>query len=465
MRPARVIGAIAVVLAVAAAACSSGDESAPTTTPTTTSPETTSPATTSAPTTTTESTTTTTKVQAAKVKNPCSAQSGKKNAQTKSGERKKNSDSKSGKAKKQAQSGKKNAQGKNQGEQSQQQTSQQKTSQQGKKSQQKKSQQGKQRSGSGNTAKCPKQQKKPAPKPQVRRMPLTGHILRGDAKPPARPALVVKIDNNVRARPQAGLNAADIVFEEIVEYGTRFAAVFHSTEANPVGPIRSGRTQDIDMLGRLNRPLFAWSGGNSNVVRAISESSLVSLVHGGAGGFWRSGARSAPHNLYNSTDALWAQAPANWQRPSQMFPYLAPGTKFQGSPAAGVDLRMDSDNVRWQWDPGSSKYLRYTNGAPHGAANGQVTATNVVILATRYQPSWADARSPEGQTIGEGDAWVFSRGRMIQGRWSREGPNAPYQLTTRRNGKDVTVIGLVPGRTFVELAEVGVDGPPTPLPA
>src|SRR5690606_17075522 len=72
--------------------------------------------------------------------------------------------------------------------------------------------------------------------------PLTG------AGVPEQPALVVKVDN-VDAEPQAGLNQADIVFEEIVEgRATRFAAVFNSQEANPVGPIRSGRTQDVDLL-------------------------------------------------------------------------------------------------------------------------------------------------------------------------------------------------------------------------
>ena len=72
--------------------------------------------------------------------------------------------------------------------------------------------------------------------------------------------MVVKIDN-VDAEPQSGLNQGDIVYEEIVEgRATRFAAVFNSKESNPVGPIRSGRTQDINLLGNLNDPVFVWSG-------------------------------------------------------------------------------------------------------------------------------------------------------------------------------------------------------------
>ena len=80
--------------------------------------------------------------------------------------------------------------------------------------------------------------------------PLTG-LPNDDATLLTRPAVVVKLDNHPDARPQTGLNLADIVFEENVEMLTRFAAVFHSQIPEPVGPIRSGRTQDINLLGSL----------------------------------------------------------------------------------------------------------------------------------------------------------------------------------------------------------------------
>ena len=90
----------------------------------------------------------------------------------------------------------------------------------------------------------------------MERQPLTGVVIA------PRPALVVKVDN-VDAEPQSGLNQADIVFEEIVEgQATRFAAVFNSMEANPVGPIRSGRTQDVNLLLSLNDPAIVYSGAN-----------------------------------------------------------------------------------------------------------------------------------------------------------------------------------------------------------
>ena len=111
----------------------------------------------------------------------------------------------------------------------------------------------------------PRRPARPRPRPRPRRPRRRSSGCRSPAcrwptgeTAPDRPALVVKIDNVECAhRTQQGLNNADIVFEEIVEGRlTRFAAVFHSQESNPVGPIRSGRSQDVDLLGAFQRPLM-----------------------------------------------------------------------------------------------------------------------------------------------------------------------------------------------------------------
>ena len=134
-----------------------------------------------------------------------------------------------------------------------------------------------------------------------------------------------KIDNIGAARPQTGLNQADVVFEEIVEAQlTRFAAVFHSQGSNPVGPIRSGRTQDVDLLSGLNQPLFLWSGGNPGVTAAIDNSDFISINHSGGGGGSTAPTAPSPHNLYNNTDAVWAQTTPEAGRPSPLFRYFMP---------------------------------------------------------------------------------------------------------------------------------------------
>jgi hypothetical protein len=293
-------------------------------------------------------------------------------------------------------------------------------------------------------------------------MPLTGMPI-GDPVLAARPALVVKIDNHPQARPQFGLNAADIVFEENVEKLTRFAAVFQSEDAEQVGPIRSGRTQDIALLGSLNQPLFAWSGGNANVTKAIRESDLVELSPsstGNTGGFFRQkrGNEDREHTLYSTTPALYSFTPLYHPAPPQQFSYRSPDEAFNGETTVGVDLKMDGVAVNWTWDAATSTYLRFQGGKRHDdAERGQINAANVVVLEVDYQPSPADARSPEAQTVGTGTVWVFTGGVMVEGTWTRADRLDPFHLTDATGA----TIGLTPGRTWVELARVDTVTPLT----
>jgi hypothetical protein len=294
----------------------------------------------------------------------------------------------------------------------------------------------------------------------IPRMPLTGEVLEEGQEVPDRPALVVKIDNNRIARPQSGLNEADIVFEEVVEFGTRFAAVFHSRDANPVGPIRSGRTQDIDLLGGLNRPLFAWSGGNANVNRAIAESDFVDLHPAKHPGLYRrQGSNPRPHNFYSTTAELFAATPPDHPgRPTQLFAYLAPDERPGGTTVARAEFNMDANRVLWEFSPEINGWLRATDGrAHHDELTGdRVSATNVVILETGYRPSVADARSPEAITIGGGRAWVLSGGKLREGAWLRDKRTDGFALFD----PDGDVIELLPGRTWVELFDPA-DGTPS----
>lgn len=290
--------------------------------------------------------------------------------------------------------------------------------------------------------------------PPIPRMPLTGQVLTFGQVPPDRPALVVKIDNHPLARPQTGLNQADVVFEEIVEGSiTRFAAVFHSGNSNPVGPIRSGRTQDVDLLSGLNQPLFAWSGGNPGVTAAIDNSDFISInaVRGG-GGYYRT-ERAAPHDLYNSTDSLYSQATPEAGRPDPLFRYVRPENEVGGENTSWVDVLVGSNPVRWEWAPETGTYRRFQSGSPHMQTDGQVTADNVVILLTGYRPSSVDARSPEAITVGEGYAFVFSDGTMQVGIWKRDDNRSPIDL---RDPKGRRML-IAPGRTWVELADANAN--------
>lgn len=279
--------------------------------------------------------------------------------------------------------------------------------------------------------------------------PLTG-LLVGDPTVAARPALVVKIDNAGPARPQTGFNAADVVFEEIVNDNlTRFAMVFQSGDSDPVGPIRSGRLQDIDLFSALNHPLFAWSGGNATVTEAIRASELVDIGPNRAanGTYYRSGDRRKPHNLYSSTPALRANTPFGAGPPAQQFVYRIADEAPAGAPSPGVAMVLDSVDVRWDWDAASGLYFRTMENRPHFDAGTDtvVSTNNVVVLVTEYLPGISG--SPDAQTIGTGETMVFTGGTYIHGTWSRNDIHEPFRLVA----DDGEPIELTPGRTFIEL--------------
>ena len=281
--------------------------------------------------------------------------------------------------------------------------------------------------------------------------PLTGLPVEAEI---TRPALVAKIDNHPKARPQWGLNQADIVYEENVEMLTRFAAVFHSNGSDPVGPIRSGRKQDIDLLEPLNKPLFVWSGGNAEVTKLIRESTMVDLSHSAAdeaGGYRRESSRSAPHNLLAETTKLWTLAPEGAQPPPPQFEYRA-ATEAIPSTAretGGAKISMDGVKILWEWSSEFSRFVRSQDDKPHvDFENVRISAANVVVLFVQYSKSGI---SPVAKTKGSGEAWVFTAGKLFQGTWEREDAATPFTLKDTAGN----VIKLTPGNTWVELPRVG----------
>jgi hypothetical protein len=288
------------------------------------------------------------------------------------------------------------------------------------------------------------------------RQPLTGLVHTGDPAVLARPALVVKINNidtNETARPQAGINQADVVFEERTEGGiSRFAAVFHSTDADPVYPVRSARFTDIEICSMLNGPLFANSGGNEAVMEAVRSSNLHEIGNNSFGDpyYYRLPDRPRPHNLASSTPALYSLTPEGAQPPPALFTYREPGTPIPGAAtAAGVHVEYGGGTaqspVEHRFDPALGGWARFQNGTPHvDIAGVQVAPPNVVVQFIEYEDN-------SGILIGGGEAWVFTGDQLVVGTWSRLDPAVP---TTFFDGANAPIT-LLPGRTWVLLPPPG----------
>ncbi|HEY8200635.1 MAG TPA: DUF3048 domain-containing protein, partial [Actinomycetota bacterium] len=196
-----------------------------------------------------------------------------------------------------------------------------------------------------------------------------------------RPALAVKLDNAPEARPQAGIESADIVYEELAEGGiTRFMAIFQCRDAARVGPVRSARLVDPDILVQYKPVLFSYSGANAPVLAKVkSTQGIVNLEHGSHGSaYQRVSGRAAPHNLFTSTDKLRAFATDVKGPPRAGLVFEAPGSSpsaapspaasASGAPGAaggtgpGASVTFSfagSPDHRYTYDAASGSYLRF----------------------------------------------------------------------------------------------------------
>lgn len=309
-----------------------------------------------------------------------------------------------------------------------------------------------------------------APPPPPPTWPLTGLPL-DDPAAAAHPAVVVKIDNSAEARPQTGINQADVVYELLVEGITRFALVYHSEQADPVGPVRSARTSDIHLLANLRKPLLVWSGGNHGVTEQVlaaeADGWLVNLSHDAVNdAYWRDTSRRAPHNLYTNTSDMLGRAQPGAVAPGPLFDFRAVGEAAPADATAipGLSLRFEGvpgADVDYVWDPALGGWARFQVDGRHrgakatfvDAAGRQVAPQNVVVLFTEYQPSVVDARSPQALSVGSGEALVLTDGRMIPATWSRSDPTQRLTLT----GPDGQPVRLTPGRTWVAMPSPGAE--------
>jgi hypothetical protein len=281
----------------------------------------------------------------------------------------------------------------------------------------------------------------------------------------ARPALVVKLDNAPKARPQAGLLQADVVIEEKVEDGvTRFFTIFQSQDAPSVGPVRSARTTDIALVTPLNRPLFAYSGTNATFAKLIAQAPLVDVGHGAASGeYRRQSGRPAPYNLFSTTAGLYKHAPAGAGPPPPQFQYRPAGQPLAtagAAAAAGAHVEFRGIHVNtivdWAWDGAAGVWKRTQDGSPHMAeGGGQVVAKNLIVQFTEYVDTGQRDKSntvvPEGKVVGSGEAWILTDGKLVKGHWTKASAEA---VTAYTDGAGAPVL-LTPGQTWVELPPPG----------
>jgi hypothetical protein len=287
--------------------------------------------------------------------------------------------------------------------------------------------------------------------------PLTG-LQVDDPATASRSAVTVKIENHPASRPQTGLDVADVVFESVVEGGqTRFLAVFQSTDAD-AGPVRSVRPSDPAVVAAFGG-IVAYSGGIARFVEAMRGTGLKNYDENATDVLRRRRDRSAPHNLYTSTSALYRKAGTGSPPPS-FATFLPPGEAFAppgATPVANLTFNVGSSTrVSYDWDAVSGTWKRSQEGRPHTVEGGaQIGPTTVIVQYVAYQGTaevdTTGAAVTEAQVVGSGEAVIFAGGMMLPARWSKSAAKAMTTWTDRAGGP----ISLPAGRTWVELPARG----------
>jgi hypothetical protein len=286
----------------------------------------------------------------------------------------------------------------------------------------------------------------PAPASQLR-SPFTGERVSSLNR-----VLAMKIDNIVYARPQTGLNHADIVYVLPVEDGlSRFLAIFSSHYPAVIGPVRSAREDDLQLLRQFGRPAFAYSGATPALLPSIARTArIVDLYAGRTSGHYRDNSRAAPYNLYARTRQLLNQA-----RHASTAHDI--GFRFGPPPPGGKATRSASVSYpaaafRFTWSAAKSRWLVSMDGTPAVAASGaRLLAATVVIEHTTVRTSHFleyGKPPPYAESTGSGTALVLRNGKVWTTQWSRPAANGGTTFTTA-SGQQMT---FAPGQIWIVLA-------------
>jgi hypothetical protein len=276
-------------------------------------------------------------------------------------------------------------------------------------------------------------------------LPLTGEMTK---TLPTRGVLIAKIDNTPAAIPQQGLGNADLIVEELVEGGlTRLAVFYHSKPAKTVGPVRSMRTSDINIVGPT-RGLLAASGAARRVLAQVTGAGIKIATPDNSKGFSRDGKRVAPYNLMLNADDVSPKL-SELPEPRAYLPWAGEGdTLPTGKKARTATMKFSPmHTTSWTYDKRRG-YLREDEAAQPG--HRFHPATLLVLTVRTKDAGYRDpAGNPVPETVlaGAGDALLLHKGRVVKARWHKGTMRQPLTLTTQ-SGQQLKV---PPGHTWIEL--------------
>ena len=280
--------------------------------------------------------------------------------------------------------------------------------------------------------------------------PISGRVVTS----PDQRVLVIKVENTAAARPQVGLSAADMVFVEEVEGGiTRFAAVFSSQRPDTVGPVRSARITDPQLVAQFGRVAFVYSGAQARMAPVLASANLKQVREQRNDGWTRSTLRGAPHNLYGHPAGLLDQAGEGIATAGDIGRTFEDSAATGGTPVLSVKAAYPAESMTVDWDAAAKQWTVtagrdvITDGTPALADDPQADGAPVhpadfLIQYVTQRPSQFHDRhggvTPFAETVGTGGGLLLRDGQMWQVRWSRAAESDPTRWTDEATGSPVT---------------------------
>ena len=246
--------------------------------------------------------------------------------------------------------------------------------------------------------------------------------------------MAVKIENSPQARPQHGLEQADLVFEEIVEGGiTRFMAIYHCGRTDDAGPVRSARFDDPKIARPFTR-VIAYSGSNGLVEKELSKRNMVTLNElNQRGAFFRVPPGTIlVHNLFVRTEVLRNDPRVEKVDPPRSDVFTFGDVPDSAKKARSVRVNFNASiTIEYKWEGGAWK--RYEDGPFTTQAGSQIAVPNVLIQQVDVNNSnrlvdSAGNPSPKLDLKGKGKALLFRDGKVIKGTWQMKN-GRPYYRT------------------------------------
>jgi len=270
-----------------------------------------------------------------------------------------------------------------------------------------------------------------------------------------RPAVALKIENSPAARPQAGVEDADVVFEEIVEGGiTRFLAIYHCGGSKLAGPVRSARFDDPKIAKPFSR-LIAFSGANGIVKGELQARGMVLVeeLTSPPGLFRVPAGVIEVHNLFAHTEKLRKTAiEQKLPAPRDGVFVFEEELSAKSKKARSVSVNFNASNtIEYRWE--ADAWKRYEAGAPFMTVEGDhLSVPNLLIQEVEVNNSFkitdvAGNPSPDISLLAKGRAVLFRDGRAVKGTWQIRKEGAPPVYRTKSGDP----MPFAPGQIFVEL--------------